>query len=87
MSPKPRDEDDEDQSDEEEEADDDDEDEGLSEQDAQAMQEALFAAAGRRQVPQPAGVGSHKHAGEDQAAWNDAIERGDVGGLEAMLKG
>ena len=82
------DEDDEDQSDEEEEADDDDEDEGLSEQDAQAMQEALFAAAGGedkyRNLQEWAATNMQE---KTKAAWNDAIERGDVGGLEAMLKG
>ena len=82
------DEDDEDQSDEQEEADDDDEDEGISEQDAQAMQEALFAAAGGedkyRNLQEWAATNMQD---KTKAAWNEAIERGDVGGLEAMLKG
>ena len=83
------DEDDEDESDEQEEADDDDdEDEGLSEEDAQAMQAALFEAAGGedkyRNLQEWAATNMQE---KTKAAWNEAIERGDVGGLEAMLKG
>jgi len=81
------DEEEEDQSDEGED-DDEDEDEGISEQDAQAMQEALFAAAGGedkyRNLQEWAATNMQE---KTKSAWNDAIERGDVGGLEAMLKG
>ena len=80
------DEDEEDESEEEE--DDDDAEEGVSEADAQAMQEALFAAAGGedkyRNLQEWAATNMQE---KTKAAWNDAIERGDVGGLEAMLKG
>ena len=80
------DEDEEDESEEEE--DDDDAEEGVSEADAQAMQEALFEAAGGedkyRNLQEWAATNMQD---KTKSAWNEAIDRGDIGGLEAMLKG
>ena len=72
----------------EEEEDDDDAEEGVSEADAQAMQEALFEAAGGedkyRNLQEWAATNMQD---KTKSAWNEAIDRGDIGGLEAMLKG
>lgn len=80
------DEDEEDESEEEEDSDDD--DEGVSEEVAQAMQEALFKAVGGeakyRNLQEWAATNMEE---KTKDAWNSAIERADVGGLEAMIKG
>ena len=80
------DEDEEDESEEQEDSDDD--DEGVSEEVAQAMQEALFKAVGGedkyRNLQEWAATNMEE---KTKDAWNAAIERADVGGLEAMIKG
>lgn len=80
------DEEEEDQSEDEE--DEDDAEEGLSEEEAQAMQKALFEAAGGedkyRNLQEWAATNMQE---KYKSAWNEAIDRGDIGGLEAMLKG
>lgn len=80
------DEEEEDQSENEE--DEDDAEEGLSEEEAQAMQKALFEAAGGedkyRNLQEWAATNMQE---KYKSAWNEAIDRGDIGGLEAMLKG
>ena len=80
------DEEEEDQSEDEE--DEDDAEEGLSEEEAQAMQKALFEAAGGedkyRNLQEWAATNMQD---KYKSAWNEAIDRGDIGGLEAMLKG
>ena len=74
--------------DDDEEEDDEEEDGGLTEEQLSAMQSVLFDAVGGedkyRTLQEWAGSNMTE---QTKDAWNNAIERGDIGGLEAMLKG